>query len=262
MVERYRRGKNKRKLLGNHQKCWIWGRNTVVETLNAGRWPIVELVLCATLPDEEIQRATARANDLDIPIAVEPLERLTKRCQSKEHQGYLAKMAEYPYFKAVDLLENSSQCPLFGVFDSIQDPYNFGAMIRSACILGADAIFIASRNQVEVTSQVARSSAGAINHIAIARIDSLVNLIEMFKGRNLRAVATTADAEETIDGYDLTQPIALVFGNEGIGIQNEVLAACDDRIRIPQSGTIDSLNAAVSAGIVFYEAQRQRTLPQ
>ncbi len=258
MVERYRRGKNKKKLLGNHQKCWIWGRNTVLETLNVGRWPIVELLISAALPSGEIQSAEARAAELNVPVQLDTSEGLMKLCQSKEHQGYLAKMTEYPYVEAADVLEDMSPSPLVGILDSIQDPHNFGAMIRSACIMGADALFVARRNQVEVTSRVARSSAGAVNHIPIVRVDELVATLDAFRDRGLRIVAATQDAETTFDNYDLIQPVAVVIGNEGIGIRNEVVAACDDCARIPQTGSFDSLNAAVAAGIVFYEAQRQR----
>ena len=263
MVERSRhRGKRKQELLSSHQRCWIWGRNVVLETLRAGHWPIVELRLGDTLSPENLESARRMATELKVPVCVESFVSLTKRCRSKEHQGYLAKMRPFPYTNLADVLDERSVQLLYVLLDSIQDPYNFGAIVRSASVLGVNAVFVASEGQSEVTSQVARSSAGAVNHIPIVRVDDLVALAEQLQALDITLVASTQAAECPLFEFDFCRSCAMIFGNEGTGIRDPLLAVCDHRVCIPQTETMDSLNAAVSAGILFYEARRQRTARQ
>lgn len=259
MVERYRKGKRKKKLLGSHQKCWVWGRNTVLEILRAGRWPVVELHLADRLPPSQRDEPERLARQWDVPLTVEPFESLTQRCHSKEHQGYLVKMTPYPYSDAETILQRSLAAPLFVVLDAIQDPYNFGAIVRSADGLGIDAVFVPREGQSEVTSLVARSSAGAVNYVDIAQVGDLIELAHALHQRGLALVAAVEDAPRPVFEARLDGPAALVIGNEGRGIRPELLALCDEQIRIPQVGHVESLNAAVSAGILFYEARRQRS---
>lgn len=258
MVERYRRRKGQPKLLGNHQKCWLWGRNVVTETLRAARWPVLELHLSDSLLAEELSVAEHWSRSNDIALTIEPNERLTNLCHSREHQGYLAKMAAFPYDRVVDVLAVAQATPLFAILDGLQDPHNFGAVIRSAHVLGVDALFVPTRGQVEVTAQVARSSAGAVNHLRIAQADDLVTLVSELRSRGVRVIGTSQNAARRVFESDLTSGVAIVIGNEGSGIRDELLSACDELVTIPQFGAIESLNAAVSAGILFYEAQRQR----
>lgn len=258
MVERYRRQKAKPTLLGNHQRCWLWGRHVVTETLRAARWPVLELHLSDRLPDDDLAFAEQWAEATEGTLFVEPLERLTELCHSREHQGFLAKMAMFPYDRIDEVLARAKSPPLFGLLDGLQDPHNFGAIIRSAHVLGVDALFVPMHGQVEVTTQVARSSAGAVNHLPIAQADDLVALAKQLRARGVRVLGTSQRASTSISDCDLTQPSAVVIGNEGSGIRAELLAVCDELVTIPQFGAIESLNAAVSAGILFYEAQRQR----
>lgn len=259
MVERYRKGKRKQKLLGSHQKCWVWGRNVVLEILRAGRWPALDLHLADRLPPSQRNEAEGLARQCDVPLTVEPFDSLTNRCHSKEHQGYLVKMAPYPHADIETILNRPIPSPLFVVLDAIQDPYNYGAIVRSADGLGIDAIFVPSEGQSEVTSLVARSSAGAVNYVDIVQVDDLTTLAGELKKRGLALVAAVQDAPRMAFECSLAGPVALVIGNEGRGIRSELLALCDERIRIPQLGHVESLNAAVSAGILFYEACRQRS---
>ncbi len=259
MVERYRRGKGKKKLLGSHQRCWIWGRNAVLETLRAGRWLIHELQLADRLPPEELESARELAQRSEIPVLIESAAAITRRCRSAEHQGYLAKMPPYPYEDAERLLRQRPSRPLYAILDSIQDPYNFGAIIRSADGLDVDGIFVGQTRQVEVTSLVARSSAGAVNHVSIAKVADLVELVETLRGLSIQVVAASEKGGGKLCECDFHQPTALIIGNEGTGITGELLCRCDQRVSIPQFGHVAALNAAVSAGILFYEVCRQRT---
>ena len=260
MVERYRRRKGKKELLGNHQKCWIWGKNVVLETLRAGRWPVLELYLADRLDSKSLNVAFQLAQQSHIAATIKSSNVLTQQCHSNEHQGYLAKMAPYPYVDASQVVDNPPTCPLFTVLDSIQDPYNFGAIIRSANLLGVDAIFVARTQQVPVTSLVARSSAGAVNHVAISEVDNLTELAKRLRRLGVGIVAASQTAPINVFAANFLQPTAIVIGNEGVGIQDELLQVCDRRVSIPQFGNVDSLNSAVSAGILFYEARRQRQM--
>lgn len=259
MVERYRRQKRKPALLGNHQKCWLWGRHVVAETLRAARWPVLELHLSDRLPDDDLAFAEQWSRSGEAMLTIEPFDRLTDLCHSREHQGFLAKMAAFPYDQAEEVLSAAKSRPLFGLLDGLQDPHNFGAVIRSAHVLGVDALFVPSHGQVEVTAQVARSSAGAVNHIPIAQAEDIVALAVQLRSRGIRVIGTSQRATQPINDCDLTRAAAIVIGNEGTGIRDELLAVCDELVTIPQFGAVESLNAAVSAGILFYEAQRQRT---
>lgn len=251
------RGKNrKQKLLSSHQRSWIWGRHAILEILGAGVWPIVELYVQEDLPEGDSVAETAQARA--IPLKRESGERLTELCHNREHQGFLARMGEFPYTDADALLNSLSGNPLLAVLDSIQDPYNFGALIRSAEVLGIDGIFIAERNQCGVNSMVARTSAGAVTRIPIARVSSLIDLAVRMKEHGIYIIGASEKGSSVLSGHDLKQAVAVVLGNEAVGISPDLLEACDLHARIPQQGSISSLNVAAAGAIVFYEAARQR----
>lgn len=260
MVERYRRQKSKPELLGNHQKCWLWGRHVVLETLRARRWPVLELHLDVKLSPEEIGVAEGLLQQWpNSRQSQDSSERLTSLCHSREHQGYLAKMAPFPYDRVDDVLAAAPARPLFAVLDGIQDPHNFGAVIRSASVLGVDALFVPTHKQVPVTALVARSSAGAVSHMRIAQTDDLLHLSKLLRSRGVRLIGTSQRATRSVAECNLKTSAAIVIGNEGTGIRDELLAECDELVAIPQFGTVESLNAGVASGILFYEAQRQRS---
>ena len=259
MVERYRRGRGKHRLLGNHQKCWIWGRHAVLETLRAGCWPIVELFVSDQLDHSTLAEIEQLAVRRDLKLGVVSNEELQSRCRSSEHQGLIAKMSEFPYANADEILAARGTGPLFLVLDSIQDPYNFGAIIRTADVLGVDAVFIAEHGQVGVTSLVARTSAGAINHVPIARVSAIDDLVRELGRLKVETFAAHPHAESACFRASFLGPVAIVVGNEGTGIRDDVCEACTQLVAIPQHGHVQSLNAAVSAGILLYEATRQRS---
>lgn len=259
MVGRNRRSSRRQKLLGSHQKCWLWGRHAVTETLAAGRWLPLELVLSTELDADLRDSVTATAVKLDIPIQTEPPTRLTQLSGARDHQGLLARMPPYPYRDPAEAIAGASSPAYFLILDAIQDPYNFGAICRVACVFGVDAVFIGSQSQVEVTSQVARSSAGAVNRLAICRVDDLADLARQLQSSGARLAATSPHASSSIDAAPLNKPLAMIIGNEGAGVRDELSALCDLTVSIPQVTSFDSLNAAVSTGIVCYEVLRQRS---
>ena len=262
MVERARRGKGKhkqqRKLLGSHARCWIWGRNLVRETLVAGRWPMVELHLADTLAEEQVEEARAMATHLGAKVRVAARDVLERLGHTAEHQGYLAKMGPFPYATADDLLAGAPRRPVYLVLDAIQDPYNFGAMLRSAGAFAVDGVFVGSDRQVPVTSMVARSSAGVVNRMPIAQVDDIAELARTLRERNITVVGASEKAGRSLTECDFREATAIVIGNEGTGIRPELLEHCNSLARIPIDGAVGSLNAAAAAAVFFFEVQRQR----
>ncbi|QDT39658.1 23S rRNA (guanosine(2251)-2'-O)-methyltransferase RlmB [Stratiformator vulcanicus] len=280
-----------RPLLGNHNRCWIWGRNCVLETLRGGRWKPYEVRVASEndlaptgkegigtrLHDRGTRRDPLPAGrgfierdeivtlckSRDIPLMDDTTKGLEKLCRATDHQGIIAKMPPFPYAAIEELvsqlsnLNSQSASPLIVLLDHLQDAHNFGAIIRTAECFGIDAIVIPTSGQVGVTSQVARSSSGAVNHLPIARCDDLTETISQLKSEGFRIVAASEKAEARPEQF-VTGPTAIVIGNEGVGITPAVLAECDLSVAIPMSGRVGSLNAAVAAGILLYEASRQR----
>ncbi|MFK7776604.1 MAG: 23S rRNA (guanosine(2251)-2'-O)-methyltransferase RlmB [Gimesia sp.] len=258
MVGKHSKVKKNKPLLGNHQKCWIWGRNAVMETLIAGFWPMWELHLSEQLDLDEKRRAEERANHLSIPVYFSSNKYLTQQCRAGDHQGMIAKMAPFPYSSAEELIQQRPSSPLYLILDRIQDPYNLGAIIRSAEILGTHGIFIGKDEQCEVTSLVCRTSAGAVNRIPIAEATNLPQLCRLLVESGISIVGTAMHAPDIISNYDFHQPTAIVVGNEGTGISEGLLVECSQLVQIPQQGKTDSLNVSISAAIMLYEASRQR----
>lgn len=258
MVERSRRARGKHKLLGNHQRSWLWGRNLVRETLLGERWPLVELYLADDLAPAQIAEATRLAERLGVPVRIAPPQRLQQLAHTGEHQGYLARMGPFPYTPAETLLDAAPERPLFLILDAIQDPFNFGAMLRSAAAFGVAGVFVGTQRQVPVTSLVARSSAGVVNRVGIAQVDDLVAFVHTLQQRGIRVIGATEKAVAPLTEQDFCGGTAIILGNEGTGIRAELLAVCDALGRIPLAAAVDSLNAAAAAAVFLFEANRQR----
>jgi len=252
------RKSDKTPVLGSHQKCWLWGRHVVRETLRAGRWPILELHLARNLPEDELNEAGRAAAHLAVHVKIQSPDRLLELCHARGHQGYLARMSLFPYASVAEVLARRPPAPLYAVLDAVQDPQNFGAIIRTAEVFALDALFIAEARQVGVTTAVARASAGAVNRVDVARVDDLVVLADTLRDAGVRLVGATEKAQTPLTDFDFAQPAAVLVGSEAEGIRPALRDRCDDLVRIPQHGAIGSLNAAAAAAILFYEARRQR----
>lgn len=258
MVGRKKKSGRKPELLGSHQRSWVWGRNLVLEILRAGRWIPHELLLADELDEEIRDEAGMAASNLNVPIKLTTSERIGQLCQARDHQGLLAKMPPFPYATLEEIRSDANSPELLVVLDSMQDPFNFGAICRTACVFGADGILIGQQNQVGVNSQVARSSAGAIARLKIARVDDLAETLRTLTQDGVKTVATALDGEHSLSDGDFAKPTAIVIGNEGAGLSQSVRDACSTSVRIPQASDFDSLNAAVAAGVLLYEVHRQR----
>lgn len=263
MVRRSRRGKANTGDGGNRPGAWVWGRRAVFETLRAGRWPIRDLWLSDRIEEAELAEVKKMAQAWDVDVVVAPAESLAERCHSREHQGFLARVGEFPYEDPDRLLaEDREESALFLLLDSVQDPFNLGAIIRSAEVFGAGAVFVSGDRQAPVTGHVARSSAGAINHVRVARTVNLVTLVMQLREAGVQVLCAAAENARPAREYDLAAPVAIVLGNEGHGVGIDVMDLCDGRIGIEQRGNIESLNAAVAAGVLLYETDRQRRVQE
>ena len=270
-------------LMGNHQKCWLWGRHSVVELLRADRWHPIEIGMGADLPVSVVREVRAWAQRHHCPVESWNDAEIEDRCRASDHQGLIARMPEFPYHSVEELLSletpesvvfRSAQDRPFAVrkatlpsrpaggwcvlLDGIQDPFNFGAILRSAEVLGANAAFVGGEQQCGVTAQVVRSSAGAVLHLPLARGDSVSDIARSLQSRGFQLCGASEKATQSPSEVDFRRPTCLVIGNEGRGISPELLALCDQTVAIPQTGQVGSLNAAVAAGILCYEIGRQR----
>jgi len=244
---------------GGHNRCWIWGRHAVTEAVQAGRWRPIELLVDESALKDEPHWLGQAAQTAGIPVTLTTSEKLTRLSGASDHQGLLARMPVFPYVSETDLLDRISRSSFVLVLSGIQDPYNFGSILRSAEIFGAEAVIVPQRGQADVTPHVARSSAGAVNYLQIARTESLPDCCRRLKALGLSLAGATEKGSIAPSAANFSRGTALIIGNEGTGIDAELLDLCDLRVRIPQAGHVGSLNAAVAAGILCYEVHRQRS---
>jgi 23S rRNA (guanosine2251-2'-O)-methyltransferase len=176
------------------------------------------------------------------------------------HQGAVAITGEFEYVELEDVLESvAGRAALLVVLDGVQDPHNFGAIVRSAQVMGADAVVVAKDRAAPVTPVVVKASAGATEHLPIARVTNIVRAIEQLKEANVWSVGAVAAADAQAPWQlDLTGSIALVMGAEGKGLRPLVEKTCDLKVRIPMAGKVASLNVSVATGALLYEVARQR----
>jgi 23S rRNA (guanosine2251-2'-O)-methyltransferase len=185
-----------------------------------------------------------------------PAEELEQLCGSRDHQGIVAEVDAYPYADPRALLEAGDA--LLVVLDQVQDPRNLGAVCRSAEVAGATGVVIPERRSAEVTAAACKASAGAVEHLAIARVRNVADWLAKAKEAGFWTWGADAEAEPAPWEVDLAGPIVLVLGGEGKGIRPRVAAACDGLISLPQRGEIDSLNVSAAATALLFEAVRQR----
>ncbi len=250
---------SRKKQLGNHQKSWLWGRHAVLETLRAVRWPILELFISEELGEQERDELGTLCRDANLEFDVSTSRRLEELCHAGDHQGYLARMSEFPYETVASGLEVVPENAFYVILDHLQDPHNMGAIIRSAEIFGVDAVIFPARGQVGVTCSVARSSAGAVNRVPLIQADDLSEVFSVLKDAGVLCLGASEKSDCSVIDQDLQPSIAIVMGNEGKGLSAETLAACSRCVSIPQTGEIGSLNAAAAAAVMFYEVRRQRS---
>lgn len=237
----------------------IEGRNAVLEALRSGK-PMDKLYVLDGCQDGPIRTIVREAKKHDVILQFVTKERLNQLSETGKHQGVIAHAAAYEYAQVEDMLElakSRGEDPFIFLLDNIEDPHNLGAIIRTANLAGAHGVIIPKRRAVGLTATVARTSAGALNYMPVARVTNLKKTVEELKKQGLWFVCADMDGTVMYD-LDLKGPIGLVIGNEGEGVSRLMKENCDFVAGIPMKGDIDSLNASVAAGVLAYEIVRQR----
>lgn len=236
------------------------GRNPVLEVIRAG-WPVREVLTSARRPDDRIQRVLDACAGLGIPVRQVEADELSRLSGHAHHQGIVAICDEARYAELDDLFRRAADTgepPFFAILDSIEDPQNLGAILRSADAAGVHGIIIPKRRAAGLSPAVAKASAGAFAHVPVARVTNLVRTALELRDHGLWLAAATQDGTELLWEARLDGPLAVVIGSEGKGIHRLLLETCDFTVRIPMFGRVSSLNASVAAALVFYEVRRQR----
>jgi 23S rRNA (guanosine2251-2'-O)-methyltransferase len=243
----------------------VYGIAPVLEVLRAGKRSIERLTIAEDLPNQRLRDLFDLANENGIIINRAPRFAIQKTVpEGVNTQGVVAFLASAKYADEDELLDKISakigteNPPLAVVLDGVEDPRNLGAIARTVECAGADGIFIPERRAVGLTETVSKTSAGALEYVPVARVTNLNNLIRNLKARNIWTIGTSISATTDYTDWDWTQPSALILGSEGKGLHQSVEKNCDVLVKIPLFGKIESLNVSVAAGIVLYEALRQR----
>ena len=242
------------------EELTIEGRNAVLEAYKSGK-PIDKLFVQEGSRDGSIQTILKEARNNDTVVQFVSKERLDGMSTTGgKHQGVIAYGAAYEYAEVEDILKNAAdknEDPFVLILDGIEDPHNLGAIIRTACQAGAHGVIIPKHRAVGLTATVARTSAGALNYVPVAKVTNIAQTIEDLKHKGMWFACADMDGE-VMYRANLTGSIGLVIGNEGEGVSRLVKEKCDFTVSIPMKGQIDSLNASVAAGVLSYEVVRQR----
>jgi len=228
----------------------LYGSNAVLEALRGRRR--VSRVWAA----DESQARAARGLGAPEPVKVVPAQELDRLCGSAQHQGLVCEAGAYPYADAMGLLAPADA--LVVALDQVQDPQNLGAVCRSAECAGADGVVLPERRSAEVTPAVCRASAGAVEHLAVARVRNLADYLAHAKQAGAWVYGAEAGAALAYTDIDWKGRAVIVLGSEGAGIRPRVRAACDGLVALPVRGRIGSLNVSAAAAVLLYEAARTR----
>jgi 23S rRNA (guanosine2251-2'-O)-methyltransferase len=240
----------------------LYGRNAVREALRAGRRKVYKLILAQGTKETGIVADIAMlASKSGVPIQRVERQQLDK-LGNVNHQGVAIEASQYPYVELDEILaeaDRRQEMPLLLILDCLQDPQNFGSLLRTAESVGVHGVIIPKRRAVGITPAVVNSSAGATEHLLIAQVTNLVQTMEELKAKGLWIVGLEdVPQAQPYDQSDLTMPLALVVGSEGRGMGRLVRETCDILIRLPMRGKVSSLNASVAGSIALYEVWRQR----
>ena len=260
MKETYPRPRPKRPQDGASADGIIEGRNAVAEALRAGT-PIDKVFLLKGEVDLPLRQLANQARQQGAVLAEVDRHKLDAMSRTHAHQGIIAVAAVREYASVEDLLQaarDRGEPPLLVVCDELSDPHNLGAVIRTAECAGAHGVIIPKRRSAGLTAVVAKTSAGAVSHLPVARVANLPSLLKRLKEEGLWIFGSAADGTTSLYAADLKGPAALVIGSEGSGMSRLVSETCDFLVRIPMRGKLNSLNASAAAAILLYEALRQR----
>jgi 23S rRNA (guanosine2251-2'-O)-methyltransferase len=233
----------------------IYGINPVLEALRAKR---VTAVRVSPRADDRVSAVIRLAEEQGIPVRRAPANELDRFARGGAHQGVVADARDAAIWSVEDLVAGAAGVPLLVVLDQIEDPHNVGAILRTADAAGADGVVRQSRHAAALGGAAAKVSAGAVSHVKIAEVVNIARALETLKEAGVWTIGLAGDGSKAYDEIDLTLPTAVVVGAEGAGLRRLVRERCDWVASIPMRGHVESLNVSVAAGIVLFEALRQR----
>lgn len=237
----------------------IYGTRAVMEAVVAGK-DIERIMILSGMNNDLIRELISTAKNYNVPVSFVPEEKL-KRMSSKNHQGVICLLSSVSYASLENVIDRAyteGREPFLVVLDRVTDVRNFGAVARTAECAAVDAIVIPEKGNAPMSSDAMKTSAGALNHMAVCREKDLKQTLQLLRESGIKVIACTEKAEKTIYETDLTGPVAIIMGSEEDGISDTLLRVADDLARIPIKGRIESLNVSVAAGIAIYEVVRRR----
>lgn len=243
------------------EKDMIFGIRAVIEAIQAGK-EIDKILMRRDMTSDLARELFASLNGLEVPVQKVPIEKLNK-ITTKNHQGVVAFISAVTYQRIEDIIPiiyEEGRMPFIVVLDGVTDVRNFGAIARTCECAGVDAIVIPTKGGAAINADAVKTSAGALLSIPVCRESSLTNVLKFLASSGIKIVAATEKASMNYTESSMIEPVAIVMGSEDEGVAAENLRICDDMVRIPLMGAIDSLNVSVAAGVLIYEAVRQRQI--
>jgi 23S rRNA (guanosine2251-2'-O)-methyltransferase len=241
---------------------WIGGRRPVAEALAAGRVAHRLLVASSARPSPELKEVLAAARRAMVPVERVEGDRLARLAGFEGHQGVLLEVDERRWSDPTEILAHAAAAgrdPLVLILEHLQDPINLGALLRSAEATAVDGVIFPERGAAPLSPAAVKASAGASEHLLLARVESLGETIRELQSRGLRMVAVDQDASSEAWTADLTGPMAIVVGSEGSGLSGATRRRCDLLVRFRMAGRVASLNAATAGALMLFEVVRQRS---
>jgi 23S rRNA (guanosine2251-2'-O)-methyltransferase len=249
----------------------LYGLHPVEEAVRSGARRLDSVLLSRERKDERLARLAELCLAAGVRVAFDSRDQLTRMAKTDAHQGVLALVKERAFLTIEDLLapkraaKMSQTAPpahrFFLALDGIEDPHNLGALLRTADGAGVDGVVLPERRSAPVTATVAKTSAGASEHVRIARVTNLVRALEQMKQANVWVLGLDERGTPDYTEFDFRTDCVLVLGREGAGLHDLVKKTCDHLLRIPMAGQVSSLNVSVAGAVVMYEALRQRSRP-
>lgn len=239
----------------------LYGLHPVEEALRSGSRRIDRISIARERSDRKLEQLASLAREAGVRVSLEPRDQLTRLAKTDTHQGVVAFLRERQFLTIEDLLAptNSHGHRFFLALDGVEDPHNLGALLRTADGAGVDGIILPERRSAPITATVAKTSAGASEHVRIARVTNLVRSLEQMKKSNVWVVGLDERGTPDYTDFDFSSTdCCLVLGREGAGLHDLVKKTCDHLLRIPMAGQVSSLNVSVAGAVVMYEAMRQR----
>jgi 23S rRNA (guanosine2251-2'-O)-methyltransferase len=238
----------------------LYGLHPVEEAIRSGSRKLDHVSLARERNDERFDRIIQLCKSSGIRVTIEPRDQLTRLAKTDAHQGVLAVVRDRQFLTVEDLMlpKADGKHHFFLALDGVEDPHNLGALLRTADGAGVDGVIIPERRSAPVTGTVAKTSAGASEHIRIARVTNLVRSLEQLKQQNVWVLGLDERGTPDYTDFDFKTDCVLVLGREGAGLHDLVKKTCDHLLRIPMAGQVSSLNVSVAGAVVMYEAMRQR----